>query len=365
MKTAIFLGAGASAAEGAPIQGNLFKDYLASVRGADKRSKMYRELAAFFRAMFNVEVKSDELHKTVFPTFEEALGVLDLSETRRESFRLFDLENVTNNSNRIRFVRQYLVLAMAKAIADKLQGGNRFHKPLVRNLQEKNLLSETVFISTNYDILIDNALASLGNQQHPGQNLDYGLEFTNFDEATRGKEKWERPAASATKLFKIHGSLNWLSCPTCNTLTLTPGIKGVIALITDPNQAVCKFCKSTMTPIIVPPTFYKDMSKVFLNIVWNRTENALRQVEHIIFCGYSFPDADMHIKYLLKRIQTNRTDYRKLRFTVINHYPGKTENQMEEEKSRYVRFLGSKVIYTQASFQEFAASPELYLRLPT
>ena len=36
MKTAIFLGAGASAAEGAPIQTNLFKDYFKLIKNRDR-----------------------------------------------------------------------------------------------------------------------------------------------------------------------------------------------------------------------------------------------------------------------------------------------------------------------------------------
>jgi hypothetical protein len=48
---------------------------------------------------------------------------------------------------------------------------------------------------------------------------------------------------------------------------------------------------------------------------------ALRKVNQVVFCGYSFPDADIHIKYLLKRAQTNRD--RPLHFTVVNNFKGK------------------------------------------
>ena len=48
------------------------------------------------------------------------------------------------------------------------------------------------------------------------------------------------------------------------------------------------------------------MSNVFLSTVWNKSERALRESDILVFCGYSFPEADMHIKYLLKRVQTSR-----------------------------------------------------------
>ena len=63
-------------------------------------------------------------------------------------------------------------------------------------------------------------------------------------------------------------------------------------------------------PIIVPPTYFKDMSNVFLSNVWNESEKALRESNNIrFFCGYSFPEADIHIKYIIKRVQTSRKNH--------------------------------------------------------
>ena len=124
--------------------------------------------------------------------------------------------------------------------------------------------------------------------------------------------------------------------------------------------ASCPQCQSVYAPLIVPPTFYKDLNNVFLSAIWNRTDVALRKVKHIIFCGYSFADADIHIKYLLKRAQTNRSDT--LKFTVINHYNHKDPKVVEEEKYRYTRFLGGKVNYTTMSFENFAAAPLAVIR---
>ena len=87
---------------------------------------------------------------------------------------------------------------------------------------------------------------------------------------------------------------------------------------------------------------------------------ALRKVNHVIFCGYSFPDADIHIKYLLKRAQTNRDG--ELRITVINHFVGKKLKESEPEKERFQRFLGTAVNYTTMSFEEFSANPLAIIR---
>jgi NAD-dependent SIR2 family protein deacetylase len=357
MRKVIFLGAGASVAEGAPDQSHLFNEYFKLVQDEPRHTEMERELSTFFYLMFDIDVDHENLNSTLFPTFEEAIGILDLAELRRESLRDYDLETVAANSNRIRFIRQYLVLAMAEIIARTLQRETMYHRPLIKNLADYNLLPETLIISANYDIIIDNVL--LEHYEHhgfpPGKRIDYGVRFAN---CTMGR--WDEPAPDATCLLKIHGSLNWLFCRTCNCLTLTPGVKGVMNLVENPSNALCNFCQSLLTPVIVPPSFYKDMSNVFLGQVWNKAEVNLRDADQIIFCGYSFPDADMHIKYLLKRIETNRQAGRNLRITVINNHPGKQISQSELEKERYSRFFKSEVDFTDASFQDFASSPQKF-----
>jgi hypothetical protein len=353
--TAIFLGAGASKTEGAPLQGQLFAEYFSSADFRRSRSKMDRELAAFFLEMFKLNVKRGNMADITFPTFEEVLGLTDLAIMRKEAFRHFDIENrEQRNSGRLRLLSQYLVFLVAKVLDAKLPRRVGYHRKLVRNLVKADELRNVVFVSTNYDILIDNALTEEPEQ---GFDLDYGVEFRNFDPSWQGDNHWRRPALdNSVQLFKPHGSLNWLFCPTCSELEITPKEKGVVTrLISDFAKKECFRCGSVFSPLIVPPTFYKDLNNVFLSTIWNRTDVALQKVKHVIFCGYSFPDADIHIKYLLKRAQTNRSGV--LTVTVINHFPDKDPELADQEKYRYERFLGTTVKYTKRSFEEFAADP--------
>ena len=259
---------------------------------------MDRELATFFDLMFEIDVDNGDISRIKFPTFEEVLGLTDLAILRKESFRNFDIENRATNSGRLRLIAQYLVFLVAKVLDDKLRGHARFHRQLSAS-SRANELQKVVFVSTNYDILIDNALME---EKVNSIDLDYGVEFRNFD----SPGDWSRPTLDRrVQLFKPHGSLNWLFCPTCNDLEITPAEKGVVTrlLVSNFARAACPHCQSVYAPLIVPPTFYKDLNNVFLSAIWNRTDVALRRVKQIIFCGYSFPDADIHIKYLLKRAQ--------------------------------------------------------------
>lgn len=351
-KTAIFLGGGASAAEGAPVQSMLFKKYFKALRAENNYSDFKRvsELRAYFKQMFFIDVLQDDLDEINFPTFEEAISLLDLAVRKRQSFKDFDLENLAKNSNRIGFIRQYLVLLMAEVLEDKTAVVKGLHQMLAERLGELGRLTDMVFLSTNYDVLIDRALASSDKII-----LDYGVEFTNYPSPACLSDKNK----SVVKLYKVHGSLNWSYCPTCNMLKLIKYQQGILKLLTDPSQALCSNCQSVKTPVIVPPTFFKDMSNSYLNIVWHKTEVSLKDIDHLVFCGYSFPDADMHIKYLIKRIQTNRTG--RLQITVINNYPGKKAEKIIEEKKRYSRFLGTNICFTNDTFEDFCRCPEKFI----
>ena len=360
--TAIFLGAGASKTEGAPLQTELFKEYFSSDGFKRSRSKMDRELAAFFLEMFKLNVKARNLDNLTFPTFEEVLGLTDLAVLRKESLRHFDIDSRgQKSSGRLRLIAQYLVFLVAKVLDKKLPRRRGHHRKLVRRLLEKDQLRHVAFVSTNYDILIDNALTE---EPELGFDLDYTVEFRNFDPSFHGEYHWRRPDINnCVQLFKPHGSLNWLFCPTCNELEITPKVKGVVErLISESDKRPCGRCGGVFSPIIVPPTFYKDLNNVFLSTIWNRADVCLQKVNHIVFCGYSFPDADIHIKYLLKRAQTNRTG--PLNITVVNHFPEKKPEVAKEEKYRYDRFFGAGVKFTTTSFEQFTESPFTVIQIP-
>jgi len=78
-----------------------------------------------------------------------------------------------------------------------------------------------------------------------------------------------------------------------------------------------------------------------------------RKAKRIIFCGYSFPDADIHLKYLLKRVEINKGKTPEI--IIINNHNGKPDIQAKSEKERYERFFSSKerVHFTDRSFEQF------------
>lgn len=338
--TVIFLGAGASAADGAPLQSNLFRDYFL---GMDPLGQAHHdELATLFNDLYGINVERVDT-TTLFPSFEELLGLLELSISRSESLKGYP---ITPTRPRTQNVREYLILLIAHILKSKLSSpGGTHHKVLVDRLKRNGTLRKTAFISLNYDILIDNALM----ESYPYADLDYGINFTNFSR----NNDWHKPKSKKeVNLFKPHGSLNWLYCQTCVSLTLTPKEKSASTYLEEPRP--CTECQSLMVPIIVPPSFMKIMNNYYLTQIWKKAESALQSARDLYFCGYSFPDADLHIKYMLKRIELKNGSTP--RVYVVNWHSDKDQHQCIDEKLRYKRFFKDKdrVLYLRQSFSAFA-----------
>ena len=335
VRDVVFLGAGASGADGAPIQAQLFRDYFLQSLMSD--GDMDRELASFFRDFYNIDTQS-VTDTTVFPTFEDVLGMLELALLRREYFRGADQPWGQHQMQRC---RDHLIFLICRVLADKLgrglSAGDNYHRRLIANLQN---LRSTCFISLNYDLLIDNAIRITGRVPH------YATDFAN------PIHRYNEPIF----LYKLHGSLNWLRCPMCGSLTQTGDEKAASYPDSERPRCANSKCEAPTTPIVIPPTFLKVMDDFHLQQIWHHAERALVEAERIIFCGYSLPDADLHIRYLLKRAEINRGTTPDV--VVINNHAGKEARTQTDEKIRYEHLFRQpfKVKYTGFSFEEFANS---------
>lgn len=313
----VFLGAGASRAEGAPLQADLFREYFKRCKPGPESKKgektLYDRMKKFFNDFFGIDVERNAIDRASFPTFEEALGILEIAIKREEAFRGW-ISASANSDIKIQRYRQSLIFLIGTVLERALRGKAAHHRKLVQTLRQQRRLSKTAFISVNYEILIDNALME-------SEGIDYGVEpepsQNIYSDSLAG------PSSDRICLYKLHGSLNWLYCPTCISLTITPFTKSGAELVHEPKQ--CEKCSGNVVPIIVPPTFFKVMSNHFLEQIWFKTDKLLRNAKRIIFCGYSFPDADIHIRYLLKRAELYNA--RGFQIYVINYHDSKSEEE--------------------------------------
>lgn len=170
---------------------------------------------------------------------------------------------------------------------------------LLRALDPARNAPPTV-ISLNYDIIADNALV-----KHTNRLPDYGCDITT--------ERYKNQPHCGT-LFKIHGSLNWSYCPRCDRLDLGISKSGSTYKMLDELYQInplearyschgfpCPQCGTFVEPVLITPTQLKDYRNPHVAKVWNLAEQALRNADRAIIVGYSLPDDDLDVIYLLKR----------------------------------------------------------------
>lgn len=155
----------------------------------------------------------------------------------------------------------------------------------------------TSIITTNYDCCMDLALI------HGGIPLSYLVEFSNTPEI-------EQKDVSLIQLTKLHGSLNWFYCETCQQVHLID-IETAVAQYKEnkylyPIIAICKDCGGQLRGLLVPPLAMKFDIYPPLNTLLDRAADAFNQSDLIVVVGFSFADADLYISRMLsKAIQTS------------------------------------------------------------
>lgn len=360
MSLVVFTGAGAARADRIPSQADLFARFFAEPpRSAGERALQER-LKRFLKRVFFID---PERSNTAWPSFEEVLGVIDLAGLRREAIREI-LADGNPQSDSVEHIRRTVVLAMAHTVSRAEPERPATHSTLVTSLVNAGQLTETAFVTTNYDRCIEkgitNALAA--HRESLTSPIDYGLDSLIANPTS------ELTRSARVAVYKVHGSLNWIACPVCDELQIKYASDVVARMINDAEEAACPRCGASWSPVIVPPTYYKEMSNVYLSTVWAHATDRLRTASDIVFCGYSFPDADMHVKYLVKRAQLNR-DIRSepLRVTLVNRGPSIEGDRESEQisiaanasvRDRYVRFLGTQHVRdANCPFAAFAADP--------
>ena len=171
---------------------------------------------------------------------------------------------------------------------------NKGHQALVSYLHEK---PQTPIVTTNYDCCIDRAL--LEN----AVPFSYTVEFANPHVLPNASE----PCAS---LIKLHGSLNWFYCETCQEVRLIDIEKTVSdynnQLGEYPIISVCNDCGGQRRALLVPPYAMKFDVAPPLQPLIATAGSSFEDKTLIVVVGFSFADADLYIsRMLIKAMQAS------------------------------------------------------------
>jgi NAD-dependent SIR2 family protein deacetylase len=152
-------------------------------------------------------------------------------------------------------------------------------------------------VTTNYDCCVDRALTA---QDVP---YTYCIEFANTVPTAPGN-------APSIPLVKLHGSLNWFYCETCQEVHWINIEATVNDFVEDraayPVIGVCKTCGGQRRGLLVPPLAMKFDVAPPLNPLIDRAASAFADIDVIVVVGFSFADADLYISRMIsKAMQAN------------------------------------------------------------
>lgn len=343
-------GAGASIAEGAPLQ----KDILKLIYESDDEKLNSSEAVDKVRLFIN---ENFDISGGVYPSLESVFGYLDYFISKREGL---GKEYTTLRIIQIKEVLIQLVHYVISTVSSNRHGAYR----KFWNLVSENNRNVSV-VTMNYDTLLDEAFDFL----YPDKAyIDYCIELMNyhhykdisaFDWWVNPREPvsvWEGGDPKPIKLIKVHGSLNWKYCNCCNQVLLTAwdtkidlgsmGFKGYIHASCENPETVefdltCPLDGNRFDTFIVPPSHIKDLSHPAINKLLDETAIEIRKSKKIVFVGYSFPEADVHIKALFRKNMKESTD-----IYVVNPYLS------DSIKSNY-NCLSNSPLFYEKTFEDF------------
>ena len=304
MSYAIFLGAGASKSFGFPLTSEVLPRVRSRLRAkqlfdgisGDKRQES--RLRSLLKCLLP---GIDEIEDKNLPLITEILSLVDYSLLSAS------VSSKALSRNDLEELRRLLERAIVETLEwpyTSLDVPPRLRRFADWLYQLASAGESIAIISTNYDISVETELFHKLDLSSLADKVDFGLEWRN---------PWRdqlhcRPQNPFYRLFKLHGSLNWLHCPLCDHIYInTKGsiIHNAFKKVRD-NQSSCHCGYWPLAPLIVAPSTVRDVRNSNLVEVWRHSLEALRRAEQWIMIGYSFPSEDVAIRSMFLRAYSSR-----------------------------------------------------------
>ena len=333
----VMLGAGSSADFGFPLSHEFFSRAYSLLPAA--------VLSRAEKLMHRVYPDLPE-DKARYPRFEEAITAI----YEREEFDRHDIDAFTSVVAAL-----FLKVEQSDFFAAKSENYKKFIELLLRKD------SDTVFISLNYDLMIDNILdACIQDNLIPAYN--YGLSELFYTNGTMFD-------AEGVSLLKPHGSLNLFYCDVCHKIHYCEDY-----FFAQGGQS-CAYClyvnkgRTELYPLVLPPIYnkygygitnepgYVGSGKPVGPYVRYRNEidevmkNYLSRAQEIVIIGYSMPDHDIDFKGLLNSGLSGNVNRRGVPVRIVA-----ADADKENMKERYSGLAGEVTIEPENGFYKYIES---------
>lgn len=350
--TVVFTGAGASVALGYPLASDLCRELKANGYKSDLDAiehcisklecyntfKPYLSIINLFRQGI-LEGQNINLEATL--TAFDLLPELSYNEKEEKaSFQVYchdpsSEENLDKFYNSGKFdgpinqILVFLIKVISLFFENKDQGSYNYisekiidkpppnYKCLTSILDKANYV-----ITTNYDCAAEIILSNKLNKFSVYDGYGFKFKLTNGHYIAMQEENFQHKSVSNVKVFKLHGTWGWKQCRTGNYLdtSLIKLIHPKLWMKKDRNRPD-DYYQGNNPSSIIAPTYIKKHDDPWLQTAWRKSFFALQRADHIIFIGYSFPEADIAVRLLLTAAIHNKLTNNKVKITIIDPDP--------------------------------------------
>lgn len=325
MSKVYVLGAGASAGAELPLISNFLK------KAKELKDKQQDNFDDVWRYIAEPQFRNINI--------EDILGYLDMNISQNN----LDSDKIIKR-RLLEFIENVIILSYYYGDEKKILDHSNMLKKFT-----KHLTKDDTIISFNYDILIDDALTK------NGLIPDYGIDF---------EHKQAGQNNTRIRLFKLHGSLNWSICPKCKkpqchrydyllkrsksstSNDIDEYSDKFYELFELPNFKICTKNEKHKRPIeedtlIIPPSWNKH-DYPYIKDLWRKASEALKNADKIIFIGYSFPQTDIYLKFLL------------LNSLPKNSYSVEVvDPDIQNTARRYLEIFKDNISFSEKKFEEY------------
>jgi SIR2-like domain len=277
MKLVIFCGAGFSAYAGLPLMSN-FSDRL-------RASEVLGDRQSDFDA---IQLECDSMGAFIGGSarnVEQLASFLGILELTRPSFEF----KACKAYRRPKLARELVMEGMRSLVCQPVAHSRFVGR--IRTLFDLRSQAEITFVTTNYDLLIEFAALHLSHNCTPSDPV-WNAASRNVSGPQQLYSPWN---ASAVRLFKLHGSVNWF----VDSKEEFHAVSGADTTTEKWDMNLCLPAGVAADPVMVPPSVLKPDLKKNLVEEWVGASDAIANADAIWFIGYSFPETDSYMRYFL------------------------------------------------------------------
>ena len=209
-------------------------------------------------------------------------------------------------------------------------------------------------ITTNWDIMLDNELYRLIEENRESLGiLDYTCSFSSIqknDKTIKSGQYVIGKGGYNVKLLKLHGSLNWLTCPRCSIIYVKFYRKwngGFVSQDLSCWKCANNYIEEKTTPTqleskLIMPTYLKNINDGQLKTIWQNSGIELAEASKVVFLGYSLPQADFEFKQLLSRMIRSDAKIETVLVESDNPHNYKEHHKIKTAGFRYQSFFSKR-----------------------